>query len=201
MKTFRKNPSKIINNSVLINKKNRISKVFKKIQLQIQKKKKIWQVGTIEKKNRMCNDTTGKLINIQFGITFKNDNRIEYIKDGAIIRSDSIKEISKKPKVMTNMDQIMNLNWVGQYGQNNLKIGKWTIKWEGKILQDVGGEYSVDEKKQGKWKEIIKNYWSKAQVYKVGEYQNGLRTGKWKYIYGENVIGGGVFHKKDNENN
>ncbi|CAD8171808.1 unnamed protein product [Paramecium octaurelia] len=163
------------------------------------------------KKNRMCNDTTGKLINIQFGITFKNDNRIEYIKDGAIIRSDSIKEISKKPKVMTNMDQIMNLNWVGQYGQNNLKIGKWTIKWEGKILQDVGGEYnqkqyynlnklySVDEKKQGKWKEIIKNYWSKAQVYKVGEYQNGLRTGKWKYIYGENVIGGGKYNEQGNK--
>lgn len=39
----------------------------------------------------------------------------------------------------------------------NQKIGKWIVKWKDEALNDVGGQYS-NNKKQGIWKDIFKNY-------------------------------------------
>ncbi|CAD8121353.1 unnamed protein product [Paramecium sonneborni] len=40
---------------------------------------------------------------------------------------NQIQESSEKPDFLTNLEQINHLNWIGKYGQNNLKIGKWKL--------------------------------------------------------------------------
>ncbi|CAD8117453.1 unnamed protein product [Paramecium sonneborni] len=135
----------------------------------------------------------GRYIGIEFEVGFNKNKEVKYIKDGQIIRIDQFIEITKPPIMMNNYEQINYLQWIGQYGQNNQKIGKWIITWNGEILFDLGGQYSNDGIKEGQWKEIILNYWSKAQAYESGEYVNDKRFGIWKYIYQEKEIIIGVY--------
>ncbi|CAK66082.1 unnamed protein product (macronuclear) [Paramecium tetraurelia] len=106
-----------------------------------------------------------------------------FVKDNSNLRIDSIIEDKREPEDLTNLEQIQHLKWVGKYGQNNKKIGLWEATWQGEKIQRVGGEYSFDGKKQGKWIEIIENYQILAQVFKVGEYVRGQKIGFWKYVY------------------
>ncbi|CAD8121064.1 unnamed protein product [Paramecium sonneborni] len=131
----------------------------------------------------------------------QNQNEIKYITDdGTILRIEEIKDQSKSIEIMTNFEQIQHLSWYGRYGKKFQKIGKWKIAWKGEILQDAGGEYCDDGKRQGQWKEVIKNYWSKAQVYEVGKYENDKRKGYWKYIYGNTEIDGGFYNEQGYKN-
>ncbi|CAD8117519.1 unnamed protein product [Paramecium primaurelia] len=136
----------------------------------------------------------------KFIISYENQNQIKYIQDGSILRIDYIKDKSIKQEVLTNLEQIQYLFWFGQYGENNKKIDKWIATWKGETLVDVGGYYSDKGLKQGLWKELIKNYWSKAQVYEVGKYKNNLRKGSWKYIYKDQEIGGGKYNQQGQRN-
>ncbi|CAD8117885.1 unnamed protein product [Paramecium primaurelia] len=127
-------------------------------------------------------------------ITFTNNQEIQYSRDGSILRVDLIEDISRKPEILTNLDQIQNLKWWGQYGKLNQKVGKWTATWNGATMKNVGGYYSNTGNKQGQWITLIENYWSQAKVYEVGEYQNGIRKDNWKYIYDNKKIGGGRYN-------
>ncbi|CAK56682.1 unnamed protein product (macronuclear) [Paramecium tetraurelia] len=134
----------------------------------------------------------------KFQINQSSKQEIQYSTiEGLVLRIDQITDISDKPEILTNLEQIKYLNWLGEYGDNLKKVGKWIAKWKGEILKGVGGCYSEkgDGQKLGLWKELIKNYWSKAQVYEIGEYCDGQRTGKWIYMYKNQEIGGGFYNK------
>ncbi|CAD8213287.1 unnamed protein product [Paramecium pentaurelia] len=145
-------------------------------------------------------DIPPRKIKKKFIISYENQNEIKYIQDGSIIRIDYIKDQQIKQEVLTNLEQIQYLFWFGEYGKNNEKIDKWIATWKGQTLVDVGGYYSDKGLKQGLWKELIKNYWSKAQVYEIGKYKNNLRKGTWKYIYMDQEIGGGKYNQQGQRN-
>ncbi|CAD8058053.1 unnamed protein product [Paramecium primaurelia] len=143
-----------------------------------------------------------RFINSTFQILLK-DQEIQYIKDGSIIRQytllfkenrDIIKDNSKQPEYLTNLEQINFLKWIGSYDNNNQQIGKWNVTWKGETLQEIGGYYD-EGKKQGLWKELFKNYWNQAQVYEFGEYLNDQRQGYWTYIYKGKEIAGGLYNQ------
>ncbi|CAD8213357.1 unnamed protein product [Paramecium pentaurelia] len=46
----------------------------------------------------------------------------------------------------------------------------------------------------------IKNFWSLAQVYESEEYFNDYKKGTWKYIYKNNIIGGGSYNDSGQRN-
>ncbi|CAD8130447.1 unnamed protein product [Paramecium sonneborni] len=132
-------------------------------------------------------------------ISCKNQNEITYSQDGSILRIDQIKNKWMKYEVLTNIEQIKYLFWFREF-RNNEKIDKCIATWKGETLVDVGGYYSEIGLKQGLWKELIKNYWSKAQVYEVGKYKNNLKKGTWKYVYNDKEIGGGDYNQKGQKN-
>ncbi|CAD8065871.1 unnamed protein product [Paramecium sonneborni] len=136
---------------------------------------------------------TGRYIQNIFQIAIKKS--ILYLKDGQLIRMDQLNDTFSQQDILNNLDQINYLNWSGNYGKNNQKDGKWIAKWNGQTLVNVGGDYR-DDKKTGLWKEMIKNIWSEAQVFEVGEYVNNNRIGIWKIFYKEQEIGGGEYNLK-----
>ncbi|CAD8129567.1 unnamed protein product [Paramecium sonneborni] len=133
-------------------------------------------------------------IRTNFNITVTKNKEILYLKDGFIMRRDQVKETSDKLEILTNLEQIKHLKWIGDYGKNSQKFQKWMATWKGEVLQNVGGVYNENGIKVGLWKEIILNNWSKAQVYEEGRYENRLRQGTWKYIYQDQEIGGGEYN-------
>ncbi|CAD8114180.1 unnamed protein product [Paramecium primaurelia] len=141
-----------------------------------------------------------RFIRTKLLINLQNNNEIQYILDGSIIRSDKIKDTSRRPEILTHLEQIQYLQWKGDFGNNNKKIGKWIATWMGNTLDGVGGYYTNDGKKYGKWKELFQNYWKEAQVYEEGEYDNGLRIGDWKYNYQDKIIDGGIYNYKGEKN-
>ncbi|CAD8124781.1 unnamed protein product [Paramecium sonneborni] len=138
----------------------------------------------------------GRLVNIEFQIILTSDNKALYIKDGAVIRVDQLHSTQKQAEVLKNLEQIQHLQLDGQFGENNQKIGRWSTIWKGETLKNVGGQYSNDGKKNGQWKELIRNFWSEAQVYEMGEYENNYKKGVWKSINCEKEIGYGEYNKQ-----
>ncbi|CAD8121206.1 unnamed protein product [Paramecium sonneborni] len=117
-----------------------------------------------------------------------------YFKDGVILRKEQVNE-TKKIQLLNNLEQIKYLSWQFQNGLKKKKNGQSIAFWDGKALNKTGGYYQ-DDLKQGLWKELIKNYWKKAQIFETGEYQNDLKIGKWNYIYENNKIDGGLYRGK-----
>ncbi|CAD8080420.1 unnamed protein product [Paramecium primaurelia] len=130
---------------------------------------------------------------IQIQINFTKNQQILYIVDGEIIRIEAIHDLSVKPQILTNLEQIRYLSWIGLYGENQKKVGKWSAYWNGILMVGVGGEYTEEGKKIGLWKEIMDNFQENAQVYQIGEYFNDKKRGLWRYIYNEIDIGGGYY--------
>ncbi|CAD8123590.1 unnamed protein product [Paramecium sonneborni] len=134
-----------------------------------------------------------RYINTKFDIIYK-EKEVVYIKDGAIMRTDLL---NYQPyEILTNLEQIKFFEWVGQYGNQGQKIGKWRAKLKNEFVEGLGGEYKNDGKKTGQWKEIFQNYWSESIGYEFGEYSNDNRVGNWKYIYKGKEIGGGQYNQK-----
>ncbi|CAD8106489.1 unnamed protein product [Paramecium sonneborni] len=131
---------------------------------------------------------------INFKIKFTRDNEIQYIKDdGQIIKTNKYIEILSIPEIMTNLEQINHLQWLGVYSNDFKKVGRWSPIWKGSALSDFGGWYTQDGKKFGKWKELFKTFSDNAQVYEVGDYYDDIKTGDWKFFYEEKQIGGGQY--------
>ncbi|CAD8128581.1 unnamed protein product [Paramecium sonneborni] len=135
-------------------------------------------------------------IKTKFQITVTKNNQIIYIKDGSIIRIDQNQDLSIQQQYLTNLEQIYNLQWIGNYGQKKQKISKWTATWKGEKIQKVCGLYTNDGRKQGQWIEPIKNYWNKCKVYEVGQYVDDKRIGTWKQFYQDKQIGIGEYNQK-----
>ncbi|CAD8211455.1 unnamed protein product [Paramecium pentaurelia] len=135
---------------------------------------------------------------IQIQINLTKNNKINYCRDGATLRIDQVKDTTNKYQIFQNFEQIQFFQWLGNFGENNQKIGRWTATWKEENLKNVGGQYSEDGKKQGLWKEIIKNFCNHAKVFEVGEYMNGFRKAIWSYLYNDKEIGGGSYDIEGN---
>ncbi|CAD8061922.1 unnamed protein product [Paramecium sonneborni] len=162
-----------------------------------------WQEGIIEHEFWEYSNNYGDKIPVKqkFTITKTKDKEIIYTYPGINQRIDQIKELClKKPEILHNIDQIRHLQWIGEYGNNNKKVGKWIAIWKGLQLFGVGGLYSDDGKKQGRWKELIPNFCDEAQIFESGEYLNDERNGIWKYIYSSTEIGGGLYLENGKKN-
>ncbi|CAD8129487.1 unnamed protein product [Paramecium sonneborni] len=122
----------------------------------------------------------------KFQITFTKDKQILYLRDEQIIRTYLFYSYIKF--IESNLKTI----------QGNQK--KLESNWNGQIQKDVGGLYLIDGKKSGLWRDLIKNFWTKAQAYEVGEYTNDKRQGIWKYIYMDKEIGGGEYNNQGEKN-
>ncbi|CAK80492.1 unnamed protein product (macronuclear) [Paramecium tetraurelia] len=129
-----------------------------------------------------------KRIKIKIEIIINSDdNLILYSYKGAILKKQQT-----KPNTFYNIEQIVCLDWQGEYGENNLKSGKWKAIWKGKQLKVDGGYYE-NGMKQGLWNELFKNYFCHSQVYEQGEYLNNKKVGKWQYFNLNDEIGGGSY--------
>ncbi|CAD8214921.1 unnamed protein product [Paramecium octaurelia] len=119
--------------------------------------------------------------------------QLKYILDGEILRIESRIDQNKSIKILTQLEQIKSLKWVGEYNHQNLPVGKWNMIWRGE-KQIFGGFYNENGKKDGRWEEPFKGYWGLCQVYFVGTYNQGLRQGKWMYQQDDQIIGGGLYN-------
>ncbi|CAD8182777.1 unnamed protein product [Paramecium octaurelia] len=144
-----------------------------------QQEQNSWQ-GSTQKKS-MTNwdyfDTLYQYRKIKIQILF-TQQETQYLRDGQIIGVINIKfemgwSLWTEQKKVWKMDG--NLEWI-------------TIK-------GCSGQYSINGKKHGQWIDIIKNYWSQAQVYEVGEYDNGYRIGNWKCVCEKEEVGGGEYNQ------
>ncbi|CAD8095970.1 unnamed protein product [Paramecium primaurelia] len=131
----------------------------------------------------------------QILITIAQDGQILYLQNGVKLRNEIIQDNFRSQEIYTNMEQIQYFHWQGEYEKNQRKIGQWTANWNGKVMNKVGG-YFDNGLKQGLWVQPIKNYWSQAQVYEIGEYYNDQKRGKWIYIYNDCLIGGGLYNQQ-----
>ncbi|CAD8137801.1 unnamed protein product [Paramecium octaurelia] len=118
---------------------------------------------------------------------FKNDN----INDGEIIRKYQYKEFQENEVVLNNLEQIKYLNFRESpelYGQN---FKQWNIYW--KQEQVGGGVCNQQGQKDGKWIDISNNFWDGKNAFEVGHYDKDTRIGHWKFIFRNQIIGGGLY--------
>ncbi|CAD8121894.1 unnamed protein product [Paramecium sonneborni] len=153
------------------------------------------QQRPIEYEVDILNKRKQRLVKTKIQVKFSSYHQIIYSKDEAILKIEQFYDIFNIPKIMNNMEQLRYLTFQGRQVWNYKKIGKWFAIWDKKSLVYVGGYY-MEGQKQGLWKELIKNYWSKAEVLKIGEYKNDNRIGKWSYIYKNMEIDGGYYNLK-----
>ncbi|CAD8110861.1 unnamed protein product [Paramecium sonneborni] len=173
-----------------------------------------YQFKTVSSDHNSCQEgikqleVYDKIARTKFQMTFTKNNQIIYSKDGVILRVQEIniykidknKDAFSHPEGLNNLEQINNLVWQGEYGQNKIKIGKWIAIWKGEVLKEVGGYYSDNGQKQGLWKELIKNYQTEGQGFEFGLYFNNFRIGKWNYFYKNKQINGGYYNDQNQKN-
>ncbi|CAD8193807.1 unnamed protein product [Paramecium octaurelia] len=137
-----------------------------------------------------------RLVKTKLQIRITQENNLIYTKlEGVILRQELYQENSRNLEVLNNMEQIAYLQWHGEYGKNQRKVGKWSATWDGEALQNVGGYYKEDLK-EGLWKEPIKNYWSQAKVFESGEYFHNQKKGRWNITeQDKTIVGGGSYNE------
>ncbi|CAD8208314.1 unnamed protein product [Paramecium octaurelia] len=121
-----------------------------------------------------------KLQETQFSAMYTKNMEMNYVQDGEILRFDAIEDYNNKPQIMKNLQQIKHLNWHGSFNLNYKKQGMWYPTWKG-VKLDAGGSYS-NGLKQENWKELVQNYWEKAEVFQQGNYQNNQKNAVWQII-------------------
>ncbi|CAD8120898.1 unnamed protein product [Paramecium sonneborni] len=132
---------------------------------------------------------------VKIQVKYTKDQKIIYSRDEIILRVEENRNSIFNPETFINIEQIKNLEWQIEKGQGDQDIVKWIALWNGEVLMNVGG-YCYNGLKQGIWKELIKNYSSNSQVYEVGEYNNGIRIGRWFYIYNNKQINHGYYNEE-----
>ncbi|CAD8173460.1 unnamed protein product [Paramecium octaurelia] len=134
---------------------------------------------------------------VKFQILRTKKKVIKYSTNNGInLRVDTQKDLLYP---LNNLEQIKYLKWLEIQNPNLNQSERWILIWKGQALADIGGEYS-NGSKQGPWKEPIENYWTLSQVYYIGNYLDGERIGIWKYIYEDQLIGGGIYDNKNIKN-
>ncbi|CAD8203023.1 unnamed protein product [Paramecium pentaurelia] len=81
--------------------------------------------------------------------------------------------------ILTNIEQIKRLKWLGEYGMDKRKQGKWVAIWNGEVLSDIEG-YFENGFRKGLWKELFKKYF-KPKFLKV-ENTRMIKEVEYGYI-------------------
>ncbi|CAD8193813.1 unnamed protein product [Paramecium octaurelia] len=167
---------------------NKVQKIQKDIKNKIHFKWKdgiFRETGWYRYKNR--------LYKTKFKIEVTAQGKIQYIKDGAIMRMDNKQDIQMNNNdICRNIEQIKKLSWRGSYNKANKKIGKWTIIWKNEVT-DFGGVYDDKGNKTDIWKEQYENYSDLFKALYIGEYIDGKKIGNWITKLDNLIIGGGNY--------
>ncbi|CAD8117108.1 unnamed protein product [Paramecium sonneborni] len=149
-----------------------------------------WSEGIEEVEIKKKNLFNNILVKEKIEINLTQDNKIIYLKDGAILKIEN--------RLIIIQIQKYYLVW----NRQNIFFGKVKVDqmllfafWNGEEMVKVKGYY-IDVMKQGYWIELIKNYWIKAQVLKVGILNDDLKIGMWNYIYKNYNINGGQYNNQ-----
>ncbi|CAD8089843.1 unnamed protein product [Paramecium primaurelia] len=89
----------------------------------------------------------------------------------------------------------------GQY-RSGKKVGRWDAFF---LDEQIGGGSYEDkpgnEIKFGNWIELSEGFQIDREVTYNGEYQNGIKVGKWDTFYQDEQIGGGSYDKEQGQDN
>ncbi|CAD8212638.1 unnamed protein product [Paramecium pentaurelia] len=140
-------------------------------------------------------------------------NKIQYIIDGQIIRMqvirikknrEKLRDYLIKPQIFTNLNQIQYLQWTGNYGKNNNKVGNGVHFGEVKNYRKLQilkvlyfeGYLERNNKKllQVSIYQVLK--YSQFQAFELGEYKNNKKSGKWITVFKNRQIGGGLYNEQ-----
>ncbi|CAD8073584.1 unnamed protein product [Paramecium primaurelia] len=114
----------------------------------------------------------------------------ECIGDGLYDQKGDGIKIGKWIELCDGFNQQKQITYKGNY-QNGVKVGKWVIFFNQKLRNNekkkIGGGF-YDEKvngmKIGKWVELCNGFNQQKQITFKGNYQNGVKVGKWNlYFY------------------
>ncbi|CAD8099429.1 unnamed protein product [Paramecium sonneborni] len=83
------------------------------------------------------------------------------------------------------------MTYSGTYGKKGQRIGQWIYWYEQERIG--GGNYDENGRKTGEWFEIHKSYDQYHQVIIIGQYNKGLKKGKWQVLDGNQIIGEGFY--------
>ncbi|CAD8129677.1 unnamed protein product [Paramecium sonneborni] len=146
---------------------------------------------TIEKEFDTYNKDQGKIDKIKIHITFTSD----YL----LIKWNSLENQKAQMSLRNQIYLIIQIKFTIFHGKASIvktkKNGQWNAFWNKQLLENVCGYYKEDLK-QGLWKDLFKNYQSKAQIFEIGEYLNDFRIGRWNCICQYRKIGGGIYNKE-----
>ncbi|CAD8130783.1 unnamed protein product [Paramecium sonneborni] len=81
----------------------------------------------------------------------------------------------------------------GTYGQKGQRTGQWIYWYEQERIG--GGHYDDNGRKTGEWCEIQRTQDQHNKVIIIGEYNKGLKKGKWSYLENNHIIGEGFYNE------
>ncbi|CAD8197268.1 unnamed protein product [Paramecium pentaurelia] len=128
---------------------------------------------------------------VNFSVINSQNREINYIQEGSILRTQKIEQ-NCGAEITINLNQIKCLQWQGQKGSENQKVGKWIPYWKMEGLP-FGGFYDKQGLKQGIWKDLDEQFQDYAQITFCGEYKDSKRIGRWDIIFNNKIIGGGYY--------
>ncbi|CAD8206901.1 unnamed protein product [Paramecium octaurelia] len=129
---------------------------------------------------------------IMFFMLLKKGEKVKYIKDGEILKIESIQDLMKRKTVQGNLDQLRYLRWETVCDSTQTQH---QVYWRGELLK-AGGFCDQMQQKEGKWIDLWENFWIKSKVFCIGNYTEGRKTGKWDIFLKEQRIGGGTYNQK-----
>ncbi|CAD8109918.1 unnamed protein product [Paramecium sonneborni] len=167
-------------------------------------KSTIQEKGLLEIEIDSWNKIQERIVKTKIRIAIAQDNYLLYFLNGVVYRKlqqfinlnrEQIVDDSQNLEILTNLDQIKYLQWLGEYRENKRKFGKWIATWNMEVVKDVGGYYD-NGLKQGLWNEPIKNYCSQSQVYERGIYFENQKRGSWIFLKENKRFGGGQYNNQ-----
>ncbi|CAD8128890.1 unnamed protein product [Paramecium sonneborni] len=81
----------------------------------------------------------------------------------------------------------------GTYEKKGQRIGQWIYWYEQERIG--GGHYDEIGRKTGEWCEIHRSYDQHHKVIIIGEYNKGLKKGKWLVLDDNHIIGEGFYNE------
>ncbi|CAD8107913.1 unnamed protein product [Paramecium sonneborni] len=89
-----------------------------------------------------------------------------------------------------NFFEYCQVSYKGEYA-NGKKAGRWNSYDKKKLIG--GGDYNMNNQKNGMWIDLHDDFWQFCQVTYQGEYLNGIKKGEWKSNYYTKSIAGGLY--------
>ncbi|CAD8188487.1 unnamed protein product [Paramecium pentaurelia] len=129
---------------------------------------------------------------LKFYMLLKKGENVKYIKDGEILKIESIQDMMKRKIICSNLDQQRYLRWETVSDTTQTQCNAY---WKGELLQ-AGGFYNQMEQKEGKWIDLWENFWIKSKVFYKGNYVQGRKKGKWDILLKNQRVGGGAYNEE-----